>query len=276
MMEKPADKSKKNSLNRYVEIIPHEAYRSHKIKEKLYKTAAIATIIFFIAVSGIATVATGLLAPAYLPIAALAVLSLVDFVYKGYSFFAQNGAAEGQQADEEKFVVAELKNLSKKSEHEVLDVFHKAGIMAYEIPKHPQVTQSKLLSLILRHNYWVKQEKDINDEIAKLRLEKSEDPQITKSTRLLIFNLEQQAQIAKIWSAYFYGITKNPQQQAELKNICQIQLTSVEDRYLNILYNNSDPFIEFNDKSKAPIGASALNKMSVQELSKRLMEAAPA
>jgi hypothetical protein len=272
--DKASDKSEKNTLNRYVEIIPTSAFRSHFIKEKLWKTAALATVIFFIAVAAAATVATGLLAPVYLPIAALAVLSLVDFVYKGFSYFSQNGAREAILAQEAKFIVENLKELTAKSDKEIYEVFQSIGIARHELSS--EVPIDKLLRVALRCKFWQNTEKNIREERDNLRKEKIDSPDILKANRLLRYDLEQQMLTAKVWTAYFYGITKNPTQKAGLENICQLYKPSFEDRYLDSAYEGTSPFVVFHDQNKKPIDFFDLPRMTTPELSRQLMSAAPA
>lgn len=268
--------SEKNYLNRIVEIDPEKSGRSHARKEKLWQVASIALVVGFLIFAAGAAIATSLLFPTYIPLTALITLSLVEPVYQLYAKCKFNADQHEGAAKEEFGVAKEMNTLKAKGIQGSLDALRNIGISTYQIKNFHQLKNMEpVIALAARYEFWRKREQELNLEVTNLLKEKPENPEVVKSNRINAYMLKQLAYFSKAKAAYYYGLTLNPFQKAEIDDIYTVHSPSLEDRYLEKIYDKSERFLVFKDVKKSTIGMGEMDAISIPSLAQKIMSAAP-
>jgi len=274
--QKKPNFSEKNYLNRCVEIDPEKVGRSHAIKEKLWQVASIAAVVGFLVLAATAAVFTSLFFPAYIPLTAIVSISLIEPVYQIYAKCRMKAENQGGLAREELGVAKEMNEIKKKGGEAALNALRNMGISFYQIKNHQQLKDTTpLINIVARFEFWRKRDLELKQEIDKLLKEKPENPEILKANRINAYMMKQLAYFAKAKAAFYHGLALNPFYQGNIDDICSFHSPALEDRYLEKEYENSDKFIVFKDQTKGTIGMAEMDRLSLQDLSKRLMAAAP-
>jgi hypothetical protein len=274
---KKQDHSEKNYLNRCVEVDPEKAGRSHVRKEKLWQVASIASVVGFLIFAASAAVVTSLFFPAYIPLTAIINIGLIELIYQVYAKCKLKADHHGGLAREELGVAKEMKEITKNGGEGTLNALRKLGISFYQIKNHQQLKDtSALANIIARFEFWRKRDIELNQEVEKLLKEKPENPNVIRANRINVYMLKQLAYFAKVKAAFYYGLIFDPFFKGSLEDICTFHSPSLEDRYLEKMYDSSDKFIIFKDKTKGSIGMTELDKINFPDpaFSKRLMSAA--
>jgi hypothetical protein len=260
------------SLNRYVTERPDQAAAACARKEVLWRVAAAVSIAAFLVLSAAATLATGVLAPIYLPVTAVALFSVTPIGVQLHSWLSSQSMLAQNNREVEADAAAEWKKLTAPSHIE--EALRRIEVNPRSLPHLDRVK-----SAVARCLYWKEAApKKLDAQIAKLTAQaaKNRDPERLAEMRDEILLLRDQKLICKVKAAYMRALILRPTIQKDISDVCSLELRGFGDRAIANHFGDettANAFIRFKDKTMGTISLKEAARLSIAELSESLARA---
>jgi hypothetical protein len=270
---KQTSSSSKNYLNRYVECDPAKSALSHARKEKLWKIASVAGLVAYTIIVALAAVLTGIFAPAYLPVAIAAAITLTPLAYQFFYVTLQKWSA--QHASEAKIEEGVAKKLAKipTSSDQVASLLMK---MADKLP-----SLAHLRPAIARYQYWEEMSEKwlesghaLGKETVGVNQENAKNPDKIKEIRLESMDLREDSQIAKVRAAFLLHILRNPCLRGDENDndLFSFKIIPPSERLLRAAFQDPshDLLVNVKDAEKTTMSIQELMPLKINEVYDRL------
>lgn len=208
----------RDSLSRFVLMDPEAQAKSAKCYKIFWKVLEISSLVAFTMLAVIAAIWTGIVAPIYLPITSVIVITLLPVVFKIYSFLNSKSEINARSERLESKVFETMAKLPKSKE----DFIKHLEKLEVKVPA--SLSPTDLKPLAARYELCEELHGDAVKEIGKLKTKMviPEKADKVQKYRLKILQLSEVAELHKINAAYFLGILQSPYDQRELSDLAKL------------------------------------------------------
>jgi hypothetical protein len=224
--------NQQNILNRYVELLPDS---NHAWWQTAYNAFSTMIFVAFLLIAVGVTLFVGLNMAMYLPVAGVSLYSFVPLVYNGFAYVRQLAAQEGALAEVENGIAEKLEGLETDDYNLFSNRLRPLQIQLTQIEGYQPDQRFGLLTrlrpVIARYLYWRDRAQTLSTRAEQL-IARAQPADLRKK-QLEALKLQENAQIAKAFAAYFRGVVLNPFLAHDWQGVFQLpQLPPMEYRLI--------------------------------------------